>query len=73
MSDLEERAESFGYKCAWLAVRVPDPQQVIPRMGIADVRSVSRREGSESHAWAVAAGGKLQRAYCVGDGQVFHD
>lgn len=43
-----EDAESFGYKCGWLAIRSSAPSEVIARLGIRDVRRASWREGIDA-------------------------
>lgn len=36
---------SFGYKCAWLAIRCTDARAVAVELGLSDVREVAWREG----------------------------
>ncbi len=38
----------FGYKCSWLAIRSPDPQQVIVALDLVDTRPSSWQAGVEA-------------------------
>src|SRR6266511_5438849 len=54
----KDKAESFGYKCAWIAVRTTDMGAVIDALGIRDPRPCSWADG-------------IAQAYKSGSGRLF--